>query len=96
MLILCIYGPSIYKLNIAKFIFWLHVIALLQMAYLLNTLLNLSAGLHKIHRRNSKTTMIRVHVPETKSSIYKGLKVCLQWKVHLAYPASLRALHSNT
>lgn len=65
------------------------------MAYLLNTLLNLSAGLHKIHRRNSKTTMIRVHVPETKSSIYKGLKVCLQWKVLVAYPVSLHALHSN-
>ena len=26
----------------------------------------------------------------------KGLKVCLQWKVHLAYPASLQALQSNT
>ena len=26
----------------------------------------------------------------------KGLKVCLQWKVHLAYPASLQTLHSNT
>ena len=23
------------------------------------------------------------------------LKVCLEWKVHLAYPASLQALHSN-
>jgi len=23
----------------------------------------------------------------------KGLKVCLQWKVHLAYPASLKALN---
>ena len=28
--------------------------------------------------------------------IKKGLKACLQWKVHLAYPASLQALHSNT
>ena len=26
----------------------------------------------------------------------KGLKAFLQWKVHLAYPASLQALHSNT
>ena len=26
----------------------------------------------------------------------KGLKVCLWWKVHLAYPASLQALHLNT
>ena len=26
----------------------------------------------------------------------KGLKACLQWKVHLAYPASLQVLHSNT
>ena len=25
----------------------------------------------------------------------KGLKVCLEWKVHLAYPASLQALNSN-
>ena len=25
----------------------------------------------------------------------KGLKACLWWKVHLAYPASLRALHLN-
>ena len=28
--------------------------------------------------------------------IKKGLKACLQWKVHLAYPASLQELHSNT
>ena len=26
----------------------------------------------------------------------KGLKVCLQWKVHLAYPARLQALQSDT
>ena len=26
----------------------------------------------------------------------KGLKDCLQWKVYLAYPASLQTLHSNT
>ena len=26
----------------------------------------------------------------------KGLKACLQWKVHLAYPASLQTFHSNT
>ena len=26
----------------------------------------------------------------------KGLKACLQWKVYLAYPASLQTLHSNT
>ena len=26
----------------------------------------------------------------------KGLKACLWWKVHLAYPASLQAVHSNT
>ena len=26
----------------------------------------------------------------------KGLKASLQWKVHLAYPASLQTLHSNT
>ena len=26
----------------------------------------------------------------------KGIKACLQWKVHLAYPASLQALHSNS
>jgi len=26
----------------------------------------------------------------------KGLNACLWWKVHLAYPASLQALHSNT
>ena len=25
----------------------------------------------------------------------KGLKACLLWKVYLAYPASLQALHSN-
>ena len=25
----------------------------------------------------------------------KGLKACLHWKVYLAYPASLQALHSN-
>ena len=25
----------------------------------------------------------------------KGLKACLWWKVHLASPASLQALHSN-
>ena len=25
----------------------------------------------------------------------KGLKACLQWKVHLAYPASLQTFHSN-
>ena len=27
---------------------------------------------------------------------FKGLKVCLQWKVHFAYLASLQALYSNT
>ena len=27
---------------------------------------------------------------------FEGLKACLQWKVHLAYPASLQALHSYT
>ena len=26
---------------------------------------------------------------------YKRLNICLQWKVHLAYPASSRQLHSN-
>ena len=26
----------------------------------------------------------------------EGLKACLHWKVYLAYPASLQALHSNT
>lgn len=26
----------------------------------------------------------------------KGLRVCLQWKVQLAYPARLQALQSNT
>ena len=27
---------------------------------------------------------------------FKGLKACLWWKVHFAYPASLQAIHSNT
>ena len=26
---------------------------------------------------------------------FKGLKACLWWKVHFAYPASLEAIHSN-
>ena len=26
----------------------------------------------------------------------KGLMACLKWKVHLAHPVTLRALHSNT
>ena len=27
---------------------------------------------------------------------FNGFEACLSWKVHLAYPASLQALHSNT
>ena len=31
-----------------------------------------------------------------KRFLKNGLKACLLWKVHLAYPAGLQALHSNT
>ena len=27
---------------------------------------------------------------------FSGFKACLEWKVQLAYPASLQALHSNS
>ena len=35
-----------------------------------------------------------VKIPRVEKK--KGLKACLLWKVHLAYPASLQARHSNT
>ena len=35
-------------------------------------------------------------IPHEIDKYLKGLNACLWWKVHLAYPASLQALHSNT
>ena len=34
--------------------------------------------------------------PIKKKVKKKGLMACLKWKVHLAHPVTLRALHSNT
>lgn len=44
---------------------------------------------------DSKTIEVTVQGKVIKTVI-KGLKVFLQWKVHVAYAASLQALHSNT
>lgn len=44
---------------------------------------------------DSKTIEVTVQGKVIKTVI-KGLKAFLQWKVHVAYAASLQALHSNT
>ena len=35
-------------------------------------------------------------ITDLTDSRLKGFKACLEWKVQLAYPASLQALHSNS
>ena len=48
--------------------------------------------------RENHNDLFRLRDQQVTRSLkrFNSLKACLWWKVHLAYPASLQALHSNT
>jgi len=58
---------------------------------------NYKFTIHADNEEGSDSKAIEVTVlGKVIKTVIKGLKACLQWKVHVAYAASLQALHSNT